>query len=137
MFNLVADVDKYKEFLPWCVASRIKSREGDDVFYADLVIGYKMIRERFSSKVFLDRPNTIHIEYLEGPLKHLSNEWRFIPECNGNCRIEFSVEFEFKNMFLRGLVNMFFNEVVKRMVAAFELRAKELYSPVQSLKSKG
>ena len=127
MFDLVAAVDQYKEFAPWCVGSRINRWEGDDTFYADLVIGYKMFRERFSSKVFLERSDRIHIQYLEGPLKHLTNEWRFIPECNGHCRIDFSVEFEFQNFVFQSLVNLFFNEVVKRMVSAFEQRANELY----------
>ena len=129
MFDLVAAVDQYKKFVPWCVGSRINKWEGDNIFYADLVIGYKMIRERFSSKVMLERPDRIHIQYLEGPLKHLTNEWRFIPEADGHCKIDFNVEFEFNNFVMQGLVNMFFNEVVRRMVAAFEKRAIELYSP--------
>ena len=127
MFDLVARVDEYKHFAPWCVASRIKRWEGDKTFYADLVIGYKMFRERFSSKVILTPHERIHIEYLEGPLKYLTNEWLFIPEENGHCRIDFQVEFEFKNILFQGLVNVFFNEVVKRMVSAFEKRANELY----------
>lgn len=132
MFDLVADVGHYKDFVPWCVASRISKWDGSNVFYADLVIGYKMFRERFSSKVMLQRPvpgqvGRIHIEYLEGPLKHLKNQWLFHEEQDGKCRIEFSVEFEFKNLFFQSLVNLFFNEVVKRMVGAFETRAKTLY----------
>lgn len=132
MFDLVADVEQYKHFAPWCVASRINKWEREDVFYADLVIGYKMFRERFSSRVILSPSEThyparIHIEYLEGPLKHLSNEWVFYPEENGQCRIEFAVDFEFRNLFFQSVVNLFFSEVVRRMVAAFEARAKELY----------
>lgn len=132
MFDLVAAVDEYKKFVPWCVGSRIKKWEGDDIFYADLVIGYKMFRERFSSKVYLERPDRIHIQYLEGPLKHLTNEWRFIPECNGHCKIDFAVEFEFGNFVFQSIVNVFFNEVVKRMVSAFEARAIELYGPKEA-----
>ncbi len=128
MFDLVADVDHYQEFAPWCIASRINRREGDSVFYADLVVGYKMFRERFSSKVVLDRPNRIHIEYLKGPLKNLRNNWEFIRQPDGSCLIDFSVEFEFSNIALQTLANMFFNEVVKRMVGAFEARAEQLYS---------
>lgn len=132
MFDLVADVAHYKDFVPWCVASRISRWDGPNVFYADLVIGYKMFRERFSSKVMLQYPvpgqtGRIHIEYLEGPLKHLKNQWLFHEERDGKCRIEFSVEFEFRNVFFQSLVNLFFSEVVKRMVGAFETRAKELY----------
>lgn len=132
MFALVAAVDQYKEFAPWCVASRINKRESDTVFYADLVVGYKMFRERFSSKVMLDPPSdsapgSIHIEYLRGPLKHLTNRWRFIREPDGSCLIDFSVEFEFKNIALQSLAKVFFEEVIKRMVGAFEARAAEVY----------
>lgn len=127
MFDLVADVASYQEFAPWCVASRINKRESADVFYADLVVGYKMFRERFTSKVVLDRPHRIHIEYLKGPLKNLRNNWEFRPAPDGGCIIDFSVEFEFGNVALQALANMFFNEVVKRMVGAFEARAKQLY----------
>jgi len=127
MFDLVADVGRYQEFLPWCIASRINRRESERVFYADLVVGYKMFRERFSSKVVLDRPDEISIEYLKGPLKNLKNRWKFIRKADGTCLIDFSVEFEFSNVALQTLANMFFNEVVKRMVGAFEARARELY----------
>jgi len=127
MFDLVAGVDQYKEFLPWCVASRIKQRRSDNVFYADLVVGYKLIREKFSSKVVLESPEHIFIEYLHGPLKHLKNHWRFIQEPDGSCTIDFSVEFEFKNKALQGLAQLFFNEVIRRMVGAFEERAKDIY----------
>lgn len=127
MFDLVADVGRYQEFLPWCIASRINKRESDGVFYADLVVGYKMFRERFSSKVMTERPHVIQIEYLKGPLKNLKNRWQFIRQPDGSCLIDFSVEFEFSNAPLQALANMFFNEVVKRMVGAFETRAEQLY----------
>jgi coenzyme Q-binding protein COQ10 len=133
MFDLVADVDRYKEFAPWCVGSRVNKRESAQVFYADLVIGYKLIRERFSSKVHIDRPNEIFIEYMRGPMKHLKNRWRFIREPDNSCTIDFSVEFEFDNGMLQGLANIFFNEVVKRMVGAFERRAAELYGARDTL----
>lgn len=127
MFELVADVARYQEFAPWCIASRINRRESENIFYADLIVGYKLFRERFLSKVILDRPNSIHIEYLKGPLKNLRNHWRFILQPDGSCLIDFSVEFEFSNVALQTLANMFFNEVVKRMVGAFEARAQQLY----------
>jgi len=127
MFDLVADVARYQEFAPWCIASRINRRESDSVFYADLIVGYKLFRERFSSKVVLEKPNSIHIEYLKGPLKNLRNHWKFIRQPDGSCLIDFSVEFEFSNVALQTLANMFFNEVVKRMVGAFEARAQQLY----------
>ncbi len=127
MFDLVADVGRYHEFAPWCIASRINRRESEQVFYADLVVGYKLFRERFTSKVVLDRPRRIHIEYLKGPLKNLKNNWEFIRQPDNSCIIDFSVEFEFSNIALQTLANMFFNEVVKRMVGAFETRARALY----------
>lgn len=127
MFDLVADVARYQEFAPWCIGSRINKRESDTVFYADLIVGYKMFRERFSSKVILDSPDEISIEYLKGPLKNLKNHWKFIRQPDNTCVIDFVVEFEFGNFALQTLANMFFNEVVKRMVGAFEERAKKLY----------
>ncbi len=138
MFDLVADVAKYKEFAPWCVASRINKWDGDTIFYADLIVGYKLLRERFSSKVFLDKDaNHIYIEYLHGPLKHLKNHWRFIPQDNGSCIIDFSVEFEFQNNILQGLAEVFFQEVIRRMVGAFEDRARQIYGDQAALSDTG
>ena len=127
MFDLVAGVDEYKEFTPWCVGSRIKRWEGKRMFYADLVIGYKFFKEKFSSKVILEPEERIFIEYQEGPLKYLTNQWLFTANKDGSCTIDFCVEFEFKNPLLQGLATRFFNEVIKRMVGSFEARAKELY----------
>jgi len=126
MFALVADVESYPEFLPWCISSRITKRE-EGQFYADLIIGYKLVREKFTSKVILNEPDSIRVEYLKGPLKYLSNKWVFIPRGEG-CTIDFYVDFEFRNAFFQSLMGVFFNEIVKRMVAAFEDRAKKLYS---------
>ncbi|MCB1839972.1 MAG: type II toxin-antitoxin system RatA family toxin [Alphaproteobacteria bacterium] len=126
LFTLVAEVDKYQQFLPWCQKSVIKRREGD-VFYADLIIGYKMVREKFGSKVSLKYPERINVEYLSGPMKYLSNYWQFIREEDGSCTIDFYVDFEFKNLILQNLMGVFFNELVRRMVSAFEQRAREIY----------
>lgn len=127
MFDLVAAVDEYKKFAPWCVASRIHKWEGDHVFYADLIVGYKVFREKFSSKVILTPKEEITIEYQEGPLQNLTNHWKFSKTPEGHCLIDFSVEFEFKNGALQSLATMFFNEVVKRMINAFEKRAEQVY----------
>ena len=127
LFALVADVVLYPEFLPWCISSRITRWQGDNIFYADLVIGYKMIREKFGSKVTLEAPNLVHVEYISGPMKHLKNHWKFIEEEDGSCTIDFYVDFEFKNRILQNLMGAFFTEIVHRMVGAFEVRAKELY----------
>ncbi len=122
LFKIVADVEKYPEFLPWCLASRITKHE-ENIIYADLVIGYKMVREKFTSKVTFDEPNLIHVEYLKGPMKHLSNHWKFNDLENGKCEVDFFVDFEFKNQLLQSLMEKFFNEAVKRMIDAFEKRA--------------
>ncbi|MGH1376922.1 MAG: type II toxin-antitoxin system RatA family toxin [Alphaproteobacteria bacterium] len=131
LFDLVVDVAKYPEFLPWCIGSRITKRDGEDIFYADLIIGYKMIREKFGSKVTTINSNHIHVEYLSGPMKYLSNHWKFIDEGDGTCTIDFFVDFEFKNKILQNLIGVFFNEVVQRMVGAFEQRANDLYGGQQ------
>jgi len=129
LFDLVADVEKYGDFLPWCIACRVTRRDGN-VIEADLIIGYKMFREKFKSRVVLDRPDHIRVDYLSGPLKSLSNEWRFIPEGQGTT-IDFYVDFEFQNPMLQSLVTMFFDKAVSRMVSAFEKRAAALYSPLK------
>lgn len=131
MFDLVAGVEKYPEFLPWCIAARITRREGN-AFYADLIIGYKLMREKFTSKVTVQKPDHIHVEYLKGPMKHLSNHWRFIAQPDGSCLVDFYVDFEFKNPVLQKLMGVFFNEIVRRMVQAFEKRADDLYAAAPS-----
>lgn len=129
LFALVADVEKYPQFLPWCLSCRILRRDGNTMF-ADLVIGYGLVREKFTSKVVMDEPGTIRVEYMHGPLKYLSNKWDFIRNPDGTCTIDFYVDFEFKNAVFQKLMGVFFNELVRRMVGAFEERAKALYSPV-------
>lgn len=126
MFDLVARIDRYPEFLPWCVAARIRSREGNELV-ADLVIGFKMFRERYTSRVALERPRRIHVSYLEGPLKHLTNHWVFEPHASGGTEIDFYVDFEFHSKVLQTLIGALFHEAMRRIVAAFEERARRLY----------
>lgn len=127
LFDLVADIERYPEFLPWCIAARIKRREGD-VILADLVIGFKMIRERFTSRVRLDRPNLrIDVAYTEGPFRYLNNHWIFEPAPHDSCLLDFFVDFEFRSALLQKVIGVLFNEAVRRMVAAFEARARALY----------
>lgn len=126
MFDLVADIGRYAEFLPWVQAMRIRSHEGN-VVTADMVVGFKMVRERFTSRVTLDRPNSVHVDYISGPLKYLTNDWLFRPASDGGCEIDFSVDFEFKNKMFERLAGMFFHEAFKRMVSAFETRAAAVY----------
>ncbi|MEQ9331833.1 type II toxin-antitoxin system RatA family toxin [Thalassobaculum sp.] len=126
LFNRVADISRYPEFLPWCIGARIKRRDGRVVF-ADLVIGYKMIRERFTSRVD-PQPDRLRIDvsYSEGPFRYLNNHWVFEPHPDG-CLIDFYVDFEFRNRMLQSVIGLFFNEAVRRMVQAFETRADQLY----------
>jgi coenzyme Q-binding protein COQ10 len=134
MFDLVADIGRYDEFLPWCVASRVRSKGTDRLVVAELVIGFKMFRERFVSQVHLNRAEQIKVDYLKGPMKHLMNEWHFRPALNqpDHCEIEFFVSFEFKNPVLQKIVGVLFSEAFRRMVHAFEMRAKALYGDSQS-----
>jgi coenzyme Q-binding protein COQ10 len=128
MFNLVSDVGRYPEFLPWCVGARIREQK-PDMLLADLMIGFKMVREKFSSRVWLDRAERrIDVEYINGPFRQLKNHWTFSDEPGGGCRIDFFLEFEFSSVMLQKLIGVLFHEAVRRMVAAFETRAKQLYS---------
>ena len=131
MFDLVGGVEQYPTFLPWCVACRIRRRDGSDAFVADLVIGFKMFRERFTSRVGLDRPNRVDVSYHEGPFRYLTNHWTFQPDGRGNCVIDFYVDFEFRSRTLQKLIGKLFNEAVQRMVNAFERRARNLYGPAR------
>ena len=129
MFDLVADIERYPEFLPWCIGARIRERN-DTLVVADLIIGFKMIRERFTSRVSLDRDRlTIEVTYADGPYKQMTNRWRFEPTEDGRCRIDFYVAFEFRSAMLQKLIGVLFHEAVRRMVGAFETRARKLYGP--------
>lgn len=129
LFNLVADVEKYPAFLPWCSAIRVKSRQGN-VIVADMVIGFKIFRETFTTKVTLQRPEggtgNIDVEYLNGPFHYLNNHWTFEPY-DGGCQVGFFIDFEFRSIILQKTIGVVFNEVVARMVGTFEKRADEIY----------
>ena len=129
---LVDAVERYPEFLPWCVGARIRKREGTEIV-ADLIIGFRLFRERFTSKVSLlpDNPGAPRIDtvYADGPFKRLENHWIFHPHPDG-CDVEFFVDFEFKSYLLQATVEILFHEAVRRMVAAFEGRAAKLYGAV-------
>jgi coenzyme Q-binding protein COQ10 len=125
LFALVADIERYPEFLPWCVGARIRER-GPNEIVADLIIGFRMFRERFTSRVALDPPHRIDVTYTEGPFRYLNNHWIF-DKAPGGCRIDFLVDFEFKSRVLQRVIEVLFGEAVRRMVAAFERRAAQLY----------
>ncbi len=126
MFDLVSNVKKYPDFLPWCLGSRILNNDGD-VLIADLIIGFQIYREKFRSKVVLNKnKNIIEVFYEDGPFKLLSNKWEF-KKFNKGCEINFYLEFEFKNIFFQTIMEKLFSEAVKRMVEAFEKRAENVY----------
>jgi coenzyme Q-binding protein COQ10 len=124
MYRLVADIERYPEFLPWCVGARIRRRIGN-IVHADLMIGFKMVRERFTSTVLM-APGRIDVTYAEGPFQYLNNHWIF-ESVPGGCQIDFFVDFEFKSKMLQKIISVLFSEAVKRMVLAFEHRAESLY----------
>jgi len=127
LFKLVSDVSNYPEFLPWCLGARIKN-QNDSSFEADLIIGFKIYKEIYSSKIFLDNKNKkIDVKYKDGPFEHLENYWIFKKDKNG-CKVEFMVDFKFKSNFLQTIMETLFSEAVRRMVKAFETRANELYN---------
>ena len=126
IFDLVADIDRYPEFLPWCVATRILERR-DSIVLTEMEIGFRFYRERFTTRVALERPRSIHVTYAEGPFKHLSNHWAFEPRGRDSCLIDFHVDFEFRSRLLEKAIGTVFSEAVRRMVDAFEGRAKSLY----------
>ncbi len=130
MYDLVADVANYPKFLPWTAAARIRSTEdqGDhQIMMADLVISFKVFREKFGSRVTLwPERKQIDTAYIDGPFRHLESTWRF-QDVDGGCEVSFDVDFEFRNRLLQGAAGMFFNEAMQRVVRAFERRAAELY----------
>jgi coenzyme Q-binding protein COQ10 len=125
LFDMVADVRRYPEFLPWCVGARVISRKEEELI-ADLTIGFKMFRETFRSQVLLERPDHVHVRYLNGPFRYLNNHWRFHPHPQGT-QVDFFVDFEFRSRLLQAVIGTVFNEAVRLMVRAFERRAMQLY----------
>ncbi|MBR9863910.1 MAG: type II toxin-antitoxin system RatA family toxin [Rhodobacteraceae bacterium] len=131
MYDLIADIGAYPKFLPWCAGARIRDRKqvGDtEVIDADLVISFKVFREQFGSRVTLHPDDLkIDVEYIDGPFRYLNNHWSFTPLDNGGCEVDFFVDFEFKSAMLQAVIGVVFNEAMRRIVGAFESRAKELY----------
>ena len=130
MFDLVADVGRYQEFLPWVVATRVKSDDGSEMI-ADMLVGFKALREKFTSRVEKVRPREIKVHYVDGPMKDLDNCWTFHPVDAYSCDIEFDVRFSFRNVLFEKLAGQYFDKAFRKMVAAFETRAHELYGEPQ------
>jgi len=131
LYELVAGIDRYPEFLPWCSAARIRKRtpiDGGEVLDADMVVSFKVFREKFGSRVTLRQgEGKIDVSYLDGPFRYLDNTWSFIPLSQNACQVKFYVDFEFRNRALQALIGVVFNQAMQRIVRAFEQRAADLY----------
>ena len=132
MFALVADVEKYPEFVPLCSALKVRSRtprdEGVEVLVADMTVAYKLVRETFTSRVTLDRPRlAILVEYLNGPFSRLQNRWTFRPAGEAACDVEFFIDYEFKSRVLAMLMGAMFDAAFRKFATAFERRADKIY----------
>ena len=125
MFDMVADVGRYAEFLPWVSAMRVR-QNSDTATLADMIVGFKGLRETFTSQVRKIRPGEITVDYVDGPLKYLRNDWRFRPDATG-CAVDFAVDFAFKNRVFEMLAGQVFGVALRKMIGAFEDRAHVLY----------
>jgi coenzyme Q-binding protein COQ10 len=131
MFDLVADVRRYPEFLPWVVATRVRS-DGEHEMVADMLVGFNALRERFTSKVKKDRPRMIDVDYVDGPMRELDNKWFFRANPDGGCTIDFCVDFSFRNPVFEALAGKYLDRALRKMVTAFEERAARLYGSSSS-----
>ena len=131
MFDLVADVARYPEFLPWVIATRVRSDDGHEMI-ADMLVGFKALKEKFTSRVEKVWPSEIKVHYVDGPMRDLDNIWRFHPISDHTCDIEFDVQFTFRNALFEKLAGQYFDKAFRKMVAAFEVRAADLYGSSSS-----
>ena len=131
LFELVADVRRYAEFLPWVTAVRVRS-SSDTELVADLIVGFGAFKERFTSRVRKHRPERIEVDYVEGPLKFLHNEWRFEPAADGGTNLHFSVDFAFRSRIFEAVAGQVFDRALRKMTGAFEERAAALYGSSSS-----
>lgn len=135
MFALVADIEKYPQFLPMCEALSVRSRkerDGVTVLVADMSVGYKAIRETFTSQVVLKADeNVIDVRYLDGPFRYLQNKWNFLPANDGGCEVHFFIEYEFKNRILGAMMGAMFDRAFRMFSGAFEKRANEIYGAAE------
>jgi coenzyme Q-binding protein COQ10 len=132
MFDLVADVERYPEFVPLCRDLRVRTRapqpDGSEIVVADMTVAYKLVRESFRSRITLDRKNLIIlVEYLQGPFSHLKNRWGFTPLGPQECEVEFFIDYEFRSRMLGILMGAMFDAAFRRFATAFEARADQVY----------
>jgi coenzyme Q-binding protein COQ10 len=131
MYDLVADVARYGEFLPWVVATRVRS-DSETEMIADILVGFNALREKFTSRVLKQRPERIEVIYIDGPMRDLDNVWQFRPAEDGGCEVEFMVNFTFRNAMFERLAGQYFDRAFRKMVGAFETRAEALYGSSSS-----
>ncbi|GAA4768967.1 type II toxin-antitoxin system RatA family toxin [Novosphingobium ginsenosidimutans] len=131
MYDLVADVARYGEFLPWVVATRVRS-DSETEMIADMLVGFNALREKFTSRVLKQRPERIEVIYIDGPMRDLDNVWQFRPAEDGGCEVEFMVNFTFRNAMFERLAGQYFDRAFRKMVGAFETRAEALYGSSNS-----
>ncbi|MFM6950614.1 MAG: type II toxin-antitoxin system RatA family toxin [Novosphingobium sp.] len=131
MYDLVADVAHYGEFLPWVVATRVRS-DSEIEMIADMLVGFNALREKFTSRVIKARPERIEVIYVDGPMRDLDNVWEFRPLDDGGCEVEFMVSFTFRNAMFEKLAGQYFDRAFRKMVSAFETRADALYGSSSS-----
>lgn len=136
MFALVTDIARYPEFLPWVVALRIRD-DSEHETVADMIVGFKGLRESFSCRVHKQRPGEVCVSYIDGPMKHLSNEWHFRALEGGGCRVDFLVDFSFRSRMFEALAGQMFDKALRKMIAAFETRADALYGAGRVMSSDG
>lgn len=136
MFALVTDIDRYPEFLPWVIALRIRSDDANESV-ADMIVGFKGLRESFSCRVHKERPRAVTVSYIDGPMKHLNNEWHFQPVEGGGCRVDFLVDFSFRSRVFETLAGQMFDKALRKMITAFETRADALYGAASVMSSDG
>ena len=132
MFDLVADVERYPEFVPLCQSLKVRQRtsaaDGTEVVVADMTVSFKLVRQTFTSKVTLDRPNRkILVEYLRGPFSHMENRWPFEPKSDQACDVGFFITYDFKSRMLALLMGAMFDTAFQRFASAFEKRADVVY----------
>lgn len=136
MFALVTDIARYPEFLPWVIALRIRS-DSEHEAVADMIVGFKGLRESFSCRVHKERPREVCVSYIDGPMKHLNNEWNFRAAEDGGCRVDFLVDFSFRSRMFEALAGQMFDKALRKMIAAFEARADDLYGAGRAMSSDG
>lgn len=129
MFDLVLDVAAYPEFLPWCAATRVKSKDDGDCgqMVADMAVGFKLMQERYTSRITFERPGHIHVTDIGGPFKRLETDWVFIERADG-CEIDFNIDFVFRSALLEKVMGGVFTDATHKMMQAFVTRAEEVYA---------